>query len=141
MEAVVGRWLAPLKFQLVLVALFAVFALTMAALGIYGVISYVVGMRTNEIGVRMALGAQPGQVFRSVVGQGLLLAGMAVPLGIGGAVLLSKSVSAILYRVSPTDVSTFTAISILVVVVAGAACYLPARRAMRVDPMTALRWE
>ncbi len=136
-----ARWLAPLEFQITLVSLFAAFALIMAALGIYGVIAYLVSMRTNEIGIRMALGAKPGSVFRSVVGQGLLLAGLAVPLGIGGALVVNRSLSSILYQVSPGDPMTLAGISALVVVVALLACWLPARRAMRVDPMTALRWE
>jgi putative ABC transport system permease protein len=141
MTDIMARWLAPLEFQMILVGLFAAVALIMAALGIYGVIAYLVSMRTNEIGIRMALGAKPGSIFRSVVGQGLLLAGLAVPLGIGGALLVNRSLSSILYQVSPGDPMTLAAISVLVVVVALLACWLPARRAMRVDPMTALRWE
>ncbi|MCZ6755845.1 MAG: FtsX-like permease family protein, partial [Gemmatimonadetes bacterium] len=108
---------------------------------IYGVIAYLVIMRTNEIGIRMALGAKPGSVFRSVVGQGLALALLALPLGIGGALVVNRSLSSILYQVSPGDPMTLASISALVVVVALLACWLPARRAMRVDPMTALRWE
>ncbi len=141
MTDIIARWTAPLKFQMILVGLFAAFALIMAALGIYGVIAYLVSMRTNEIGIRMALGAKPGAVFRSVVGQGLVLAGLAVPLGIAGALVVNRSLSSILYQVSPGDPMTLAGISALVVVVAMLACWLPARRAMRVDPMTALRWE
>lgn len=141
MSQLVARWMAPLKFQMVLVGLFAVFASVMAALGIYGVIAYLVSMRTNEIGIRMALGARPGTVFRSVVTQGLVLAVVALPLGIGGALIVNRSLSSVLYQVSPDDPTTLAIISVLILLVAALACWIPARRAMRVDPMTALRWE
>jgi predicted permease len=141
MTEFVGQWLAPLRFQMILVGLFAAFALVMAALGIYGVIAYLVSMRTNEIGIRIALGAKPTAVFRSVVGQGLALTIIAVPLGLLGALLVNRSLAAMLYRVSPGDTVTLVAISLTVVVVALLASWVPARRAMRVDPMTALRWE
>jgi len=138
-EGHVARWLAPLQFQSVIVALFAASALVLSALGIYGVISYIVSLSTNEIGVRMALGAHPMHVFGSVVGQGVGLAAGGTVLGVAGALLATRFLSGLLFEISPFDPVVFTAVPALVVAVALLACFLPARRAVRVDPVAALR--
>ena len=138
-ERLVSRWLAPLRFQMVLVGLFAVTALVLATLGIYGVISYVVSLRTNEIGVRMALGAHTSHVFGSVVGQGVRLAAVGTLLGVGAAFWTTRYLSGLLYEVSPTDPLVFLSAPALVLMVALLGSSLPARRAVMVDPVKALR--
>lgn len=138
-EQVVLRWLAPLRFQMVLVGLFSLSALVLAALGIYGVISYVVSLRTNEIGVRMALGANNGRVFGSVVGQGMMLATVGALVGIVAAFWTTRFLSSLLFEVSPTDPMVFLSASALVLAVALLGSTLPARRAVQVDPVEALR--
>jgi len=126
---------------LVLLGLFSALALLLGAIGIYGVISYSVAQRTREIGVRMALGAPRVGVFRMVVGQGLKLAGTGIAIGILAALGLARLMSSLLYQVSTADVETFSVVAILLLLVAFAASYLPARRAMSVEPMEALRYE
>jgi predicted permease len=138
-EQVVGRWLAPLRFQMVLVGLFAVTALGLAALGIYSVISYVVSLRTNEIGVRLALGAHSGRVFGSVVGQGLLIAAAGILLGVATALWMTKYLAGLLFEVSPKDPLVFVVAPVIVIAVAVLGSALPARRAVKVDPVEALR--
>jgi predicted permease len=129
------------RFALFLVALFAGLALTLAAIGIYGVISYAVSQRTHEFGLRMALGAQPGDVRRLVLRQGVKLALVGVALGLVGALALGRVLWSLLYQVSSADPVTFTSVSALAIAVAALACYLPARRATAVDPANALRSE
>ena len=129
------------RFALFLVALFAGLALTLAAIGIYGVISYAVSQRTHEFGLRMALGAQPGDVRRLVLRQGVKLALLGVALGLVGALALGRVLWSLLYQVSAADPVTFTSVSALAIAVAALACYLPARRATAVDPANALRSE
>src|SRR6266850_1459454 len=124
-----------------LFSLFAALAVALGAVGIYGVISYAVAQRTREIGIRMALGAHKHEVMRLVVGQGARLAFLGVALGLGGALLLTRLMSSLLYDVEATDPLTFASVALLLVLVAIAASYIPARRAMRVDPMVALRYE
>jgi predicted permease len=141
LERLVATWLAPLQFQLVLVGVFALVALLMAMLGMYGVISYVVSRRVNEIGIRMALGARQRDVLRNVAGEAIGLAGAGVVLGTAAAAVLTGSLASLLYEVSPTDPATFAAISLLVLAVASAACFVPAYQAARVDPICALRQE
>jgi putative ABC transport system permease protein len=108
---------------------------------VFGVINYSVAQRTREIGIRIALGAQRRDVFRIVVGQGLVLALVGIALGAVGAFALTRLISGLLFGVSPTDGPTFVMVSLIVTVVAFLACYLPARRATKVDPLVALRYE
>ncbi len=129
------------RFQSVLLASFAGLALLLAAIGIFGVMSYSVAQRTHEIGIRVALGAQSDQVLRLVVGQGLILALIGTAGGLAGAFALTRYLRTLLFNVSPTDWLTFSIVPVVLCAVALAASYLPARRAMRVDPMQALRYE
>jgi len=141
MKQLVSDSLATRRMTLVLLGLFSGLALILGAIGIYGVISYSVAQRTHEIGIRMALGAPRGDVFRLVVGQGLKLAGMGIVIGIVAAFGLARLMSSLLYGVSAADFETFLGVAILLALVALLASYIPARRAMRIDPMVALRYE
>ncbi|MGC1106568.1 MAG: FtsX-like permease family protein, partial [Candidatus Acidiferrales bacterium] len=119
----------------------ALLAALLAALGLYGVLAYVVARRTREIGIRMALGGQRGDILRLVLGQGARLTLVGGAIGIVVALALTRLTTSLLFGVSASDPLTFVAVAILLVLVSGAACYIPARRAMRVDPMVALRYE
>jgi predicted permease len=141
MPEIVDASVAHPRFQMLLFGLFSGFALTLAAVGIYGVISYSVIQRTHEIGIRMSLGAQPAQVLRLVMGQGAKLALVGIAVGVAAALALSRWMRSLLFGVGPADPVTFAGVAILLLAVALFACYVPARRAMRVDPMTALRHE
>ncbi|MGB9029297.1 MAG: ADOP family duplicated permease, partial [Acidobacteriaceae bacterium] len=129
------------RFSMEIVAAFAVTALLLAALGIYGVISYIVSERTRDIGIRLALGAQRGKIMAMVLRQGLGLAMAGAALGLVGSVIVSHLMAGLLYGVSPTDLLTFAGVTLVLTAVALAACYIPARRAMRVDPLVALHYE
>jgi putative ABC transport system permease protein len=140
-EFLVKRSTADRRFLMALMGIFAVLALVLTIIGLYGVISYLVNQRTQEIGIRMALGAQLRDIMRMVLKQGMVLVLTGVGLGLAAAWLLTRLMSRLLYQVSATDPLTFVAISLLLVVVALLACYLPARRATKVDPLVALRYE
>jgi putative ABC transport system permease protein len=129
------------RFRSFLLASFAGLALLLAVVGVYGLFSFTVTQRISEIGVRLALGASPQQVFTAVIGDGLRLAGLGVALGLGGAVALTRLVRSLLFGTSATDPLIYASLSALLLAMAAIACYVPARRAMRVDPMTALRSE
>jgi putative ABC transport system permease protein len=129
------------RFNMLLLTLFAGLALVLAAVGVYGVMSYAVTQRTHEIGIRMALGAQVGNVMRLVMKSGLAIAIMGVAIGLAGAVALTRLMRTLLFGVEPTDTATFAGVSICLLLIALAACYIPARRATRVDPLRALRYE
>ncbi|HLJ40190.1 MAG TPA: FtsX-like permease family protein, partial [Candidatus Acidoferrales bacterium] len=141
MEQVVSGSLNDWRFHAILLGIFGTLAVLIAAVGVYGVISYSVAQRTHEIGIRLALGAQRRSVLRLVVGQGLKLACIGIVIGIAAAFALTRLMSSLLFGVSATDPLTFACVAILLVLVAMLACYIPARRAMRVDPMIALRYE
>jgi putative ABC transport system permease protein len=141
MDDVVSGSVAQPRFASQILGLFAVLALLLAAVGLYGLIAYTVSQRTHEIGIRMALGAEPRDVLKLVIGQGLKLALAGTAIGIVGALALTRLMQGLLFQVSPTDPITFISVTGLLTIVALAASYLPARRAMRVDPMIALRYE
>ncbi len=141
LENRLGAFLAERRFQTSLLIGFSVAALLMAAIGIYGLIQYSIAMRTHEIGIRMAVGAQAGQIFRMIIGEGLKLSLTGLVLGLVGALWLGQAGSSFLFGVTATDPMTFITVSLLLTAVAAAACYLPARRAMKVEPIVALRQE
>jgi ABC-type antimicrobial peptide transport system permease subunit len=141
MQEIASGRLAPKRLTAGLTAVFAGLALALAAVGIYGVLSFAVAQRTHEIGVRMALGAPRAVVLRMVVGQATLLAAGGVLIGIAGALALTRVLASLLYGVSPTDPLAFAGVSASLLAVAALAAWIPARRAARVDPVIALRNE
>jgi len=136
-----GRTMAQPTFRAKALVLFGALALLLASIGVYGLLSQSVAQRTRELGVRMAVGAGPADVYRLVIGEGLRLTGIGLAAGVVLAVVATRAVAALLYGIAPTDVTTFTAVIGTLVAVALAASYLPARRAMRVSPVDALRSE
>jgi len=140
-ETVLQEAVAPTQWSMTLLGVFATIAVVMAALGIFGVLSYTVTQRTRELGIRLALGAAPGAVRTMVVRQGLGLVAFGLMVGLAGSLVVVRVMASLLYGVAPTDPVTFAAVAALLVLVATVACYLPARRATRVDPMIALRAE
>jgi ABC-type lipoprotein release transport system permease subunit len=141
MEALNSEGVAAPRFRTLLLGIFAGLAVSLALAGVYGVMSYVVGQRSNEIGLRMALGASRGDVLRLVLWQTLLLAGAGMVIGLAGAAAFTQFLTSILFGVKATDPATYAAVVTLLVLTVLGASYIPARRAMRVDPMAALRYE
>lgn len=140
-QQILAKQVTLMRFNTQLLSLFAAVALALASVGIYGLMAFFVSQRTHEIGIRMALGARSTDVLRSVVGQGLRLALVGLAIGLGAAFVLTRAISSLLYDVSPTDPLTFACTSLLLAGVALLASYIPARRAARIDPMVALRYE
>jgi putative ABC transport system permease protein len=136
-----SQMLAPRRFVMILLSLFAGIALALATIGVYGLLQYSTAQQTHDIGIRMALGARKTDILRAVVGQGLKLTVLGVAVGLAGALILTRLISSFLYGVTRTDPVTFVCVSLVLAGVALLASYLPARRAARVDPMTALRYE
>ena len=141
LDNLLAESLSPRRFSMSLLGLFAALALVLAAVGVYGVMSYIVNLRTNEIGIRMALGAQRRDVWRLVLSRGATLTFAGIAAGICGAVALTRLLATLLYGIKPTDPLAFGGVVLLLAAVAMVACYVPARRAVRVDPMVALRHE
>ena len=141
MEQLLDNSISTRRFNMLLLSIFAGVALLLAAVGIYGVMSYSVAERTHEIGLRMALGARSRDVLKLVVIQGMVPASIGMAIGLGGALAVTRVMSNLLYEVSTTDWWTFVSVPLILTGVALVACYLPARRAAKVDPMVALRWE
>jgi putative ABC transport system permease protein len=141
MEQAISTAVAPRRFTMILIGLFAGLAVTLAAVGIYGVVAYSVGERTREIGIRIALGASRRGVLALIFRQGAVLAFLGILIGLIGSFGLKKFIAAQLFGISPTDPGTFLVVGILLLLVVAGACYFPARRATKVDPMTALRYE
>jgi putative ABC transport system permease protein len=141
LEQIVANSVWQPRFNLIVIGLFAGLALALAAVGIYGVIAYAVKQRTQEIGIRMALGAHQGDVLRLVIGQGMKLALAGVAIGLCGALALARVLAKLLFQVKPTDPLTLLCVVLVLTAVSFLACYLPARRASRIDPMVALRHE
>jgi len=141
METILAENVAAPRFRTLLFAVFAALALCLAMAGVYGVMAYAVGQRSSEVGLRIALGASTGSVFRLVLGQGLALAGLGLALGLAAAVIGTRLLTTMLFRVQPNDPVVYLAVAVLLGIVALVACFVPARRASRIDPLTAMRQE
>ncbi len=141
LRQLVGTSIAPRQFVLILMGVFGAVGLFLAAVGLFGIVNYLISQRTQEIGIRIALGAAPQSMVRSLVGEGIRLAGIGVAIGLVGAIGLTQLLSGLLFGVRPTDPLAFAAAILLVLTVAAVASYLPARRAAALSPMAALRTE
>jgi len=141
MTEIIGLTLSTQRLTNILLTAFAIIALTLAAVGIYSTMSVYVGSRTKEFGIKLALGAQPGALRRAVLRQGMWLTAAGVVVGVLGALALTRTIKSLLFEVSATDPAVFTVIPVLLVLVSLVACYTPARRATKVDPLVALRDE
>jgi putative ABC transport system permease protein len=141
MERLMAKSVAPRRFNLLLLGVFALVGLALACVGLYGVMSYTVTQRTRELGVRMALGAQTSDVLRLVIGEGMKLALIGALLGLGGALALTRFLKTLLFGVSATDPLTFIVIAAMLIIVALLAALVPARRAASMDPLVSLRVE
>ncbi len=141
LEQVIANAVWQPRFNLILIGLFAGLALLLGAVGIYGVMAFAVAQRTHEVGIRMALGAQTQDVLQLIVGHGMRLASIGLVIGVVGSFALTRVMTTLLYEIKPTDPATFTGVTLLLTLVALLACWLPARRALKVDPMEALRYE
>ena len=141
MESLLSESVQQPRFRTALLGIFALIALTLATVGVYGVLAYTVTQRRHEIGIRIAMGAGRGSVVRLVVGHGMALAGTGVGIGLAGALALTRFLSTLLFGIRPTDPATFVIVPLLLCGIAFLACYIPARRATKIDPMEALRYE
>jgi putative ABC transport system permease protein len=141
MDQLIGKSTVDASFDATLLLAFAVLSLVLASVGLFGVLSYIVGQRTPEIGIRIALGAQRGELLRLTLMDGLKPATAGLVLGLIGAVATTKMIRSLLYGVQPLDATVFITVTIVLLAVASMACLLPAWRASRVDPITALRYE
>src|SRR5262249_32822164 len=141
MDELLSQSLAERRFNMFLLGLFAGLAMLLAAVGLYGVMSYSVSQRTHEIGIRIAVGAHRSDVLKLVMGQGGRLAAVGLAAGIVGALALTRLMASLLFGVAPTDPVTFATVALLMMAAVLLACFVPARRAMKVDPMVALRHE
>jgi ABC-type antimicrobial peptide transport system permease subunit len=141
MEEIVANSITKQRLTMMLLSVFSGLALALSAVGIYGVISYLTGQRTHEIGIRVALGASASDVLRMILGEGMRITLIGVGIGLVAALGLTRLITKIIYGVSASDPLTFVGVAVLLTAVALLACYIPARRAMRVDPIIALRYE
>jgi putative ABC transport system permease protein len=141
MTAVVNRSFSSQWSHMLLLSIFGLIALILAAIGCYALVAYSVAQRTHEIGLRLALGAQPSGVLGMLVREAGLIAGVGILIGVAGALALTRFLRSLLFQIQPTDPATFVGVGILLTLVALLACYIPARRAMKVDPLVALRYE
>jgi putative ABC transport system permease protein len=141
LESYIDDARAPMRFNLILIAIFGIVALTLASVGLYSVMAYSVSQRSHELGIRIAVGASPCDILRLVLGQGIRLTLFGAAVGLLASLLVTRALASLLFGVSATDPVTFIAVPIVLALVAMLACYVPARRAMRLDPMIALRYE